>query len=205
MLQDTVMLKSEAQNLTVCHNLVLHTKKFSKFHLTKSYDSPILNYCLNILILLTCITAKKIAKEESNAQLPAEIFPNFWAAKLIFCARGKPISLKRLEKLLFIASSSFLVSIAILFANFALRMLSTTLIVKSKSTLSILCNALNHAPERIALVFRFTSCFLLRKQKAQPLGTALNIMFPFSSCFLITLLMNIYELCSWIEIENIHN
>ena len=66
-----------------------------------------------------------------------------------------------------------------LFANFALRMLSTTLIVKSKSTLSILCNALNHAPERIALVFRFTSCFLLRKKKVLTLDIAFIVGSPF--------------------------
>jgi|GEM_PF-6466167 len=71
------MLKSEAQNLTFAIILGYTQKKFSKFHLTKSYDSPILNYCLNILTLLTCITAKKIANEESNTQSPAEIFPNF--------------------------------------------------------------------------------------------------------------------------------
>ena len=71
------MFKSEAQNLTFAIISGYTQKKFSKFHLTKSYDSPILNYRLNILTLLTCITAKKIANEESNAQPPAEIFPNF--------------------------------------------------------------------------------------------------------------------------------
>ena len=38
------MLKSEAQNLTFAIISGYTQKKFSKRHLTKSYDSPILNY-----------------------------------------------------------------------------------------------------------------------------------------------------------------
>ncbi len=71
------MLKSETQNLTFAIILGYTQKKLSKFHLSKSYDTPILNYRLNILKLLTCITAKKIANEESDAHSPAEILPIF--------------------------------------------------------------------------------------------------------------------------------
>jgi hypothetical protein len=115
-----------------------------------------------------------MAKEISDAQLLAELFPSFRAIKLDLRARGKPIFLKCSEKLLEKAFSNFLVSTAILFSNFALRMLSTTLIVKSKSTQSILCNDLNQAPERNALVFRFLNCFLLRKLIALTLDEAIE-------------------------------
>jgi hypothetical protein len=42
-------------------------------------------------------------------------------------------------------------------------MVSTTLIVKSKSTLSILCKTLNHTPARIAFVFMLINCFFVNK------------------------------------------
>jgi len=44
-------------------------------------------------------------------------------------------------------------------------LLRTILIVKSKSTLSILGKALNHTPERMAFSFNFTICVVSRKLK----------------------------------------
>jgi hypothetical protein len=48
-------------------------------------------------------------------------------------------------------------------ANEALRMLWTTRIVKSTSTLSILDKALNHTPARMAFDFNFINCVLSMK------------------------------------------
>src|ERR1035437_550908 len=102
-----------------------------------------------------------------------------------------------MEKLPFIAFSNFLVITSILLANWVLRMSFTTLIVKSKSTLSILCSPLNHAPERIAFVFKFINCFLLRNWKLLQLSVALAIVYFLNSrgIFSNIYLLSTYKLC----------
>ena len=62
--------------------------------------------------------------------------------------------------------SSFVITRAMLFANSELRIVSTTLIVKSNNTLSIRFSALNQMPERKALFFRLTSFLLFRNREA---------------------------------------
>jgi hypothetical protein len=53
-----------------------------------------------------------------------------------------------------------------LLAKVMLRTLLTTFIAKSTSTLSILGNALNHTPARMALSLNFISCALSKKLQA---------------------------------------
>ena len=73
-------LKANAQNLRFAIISGYTQKKFLRASpnielLTHNFDrNPSV---LNILTSLTCITAKKIANEESNAQPSAEMFPNF--------------------------------------------------------------------------------------------------------------------------------
>ena len=56
---------------------------------------------VNILMfgLLIWATTKKRAKELSNAQLVADLFPNFWAAKLTL-EKNKKIFRKEIQKML---------------------------------------------------------------------------------------------------------
>ncbi len=95
----------------------------------------------------------------------AVTFPSFWAMELIFSARGIPTSVTLREKWLRMMFSSFLDSNSRLFASCGLRMVSTTLIVKSISTLSILFKALNHTPERNALTLRLTNLLQFKEWK----------------------------------------
>jgi hypothetical protein len=68
------------------------------------------------------------------------------------------------------------VTAKIFLAKVALRMLLATFIVKSISTLSILGNALNHTPARIAFNLSFTNCVLFRKLKVFSGKTVLGII-----------------------------
>lgn len=120
------------------------------------------------------MTARYLAKPLSFAHSRAALLPHLWANMLILQASEMPISLVVRATLLSGSFSNFLVIDKMFLAKKTLRTVPATFIVKSISTLSILCRALNQAPERMALCFSLSSCALSRKLKQLSRGTFLG-------------------------------